>query len=104
MTRTAKIASLTTAAESIYANVHTAEGAKEAAKIRKLAAKMGVAFEEALQAELLKRIKFGAIEINRKWYPVVNGETQQYGYTHSTGALSDAAFISAQQYGVTLNV
>ena len=103
MKRIANIASLTATTTAIYDTAHTPEGAKAAAKIRKLAAKSECSFEDALLADLIKQIKFGAIEINRKWYPVVNSEVQYYGYTHSSGALSDAAFM-AGQHGVTLKV
>lgn len=102
-TYTAKTADLTAAAESIYTNIHTAEGAAEAAKIRKLAAKMEVSFEDALQAVLVKKIKFGAIKLGRSWYPVVNAEVQRNGYTFSSGALSNTVHI-AGQHGVTLKV
>ena len=100
-TITAKLADLTAAAESIYSNTYTTEGAKEAAKVRKLAAKMEVSFEEALQAMLVKQIKFGAIKLNRFWYPVVDSEIQSSGHTFSTGALNDAAHYAGQQ-GITL--
>lgn len=100
-TITAKIADSNAAAQSLYANAHTNEAMDEAAKIRKLAAKMGCGFEDALQAILVKKIKFGAIKINNCWYPVVNGEIENNGHTFSNGALNEAARY-AGQHGISL--
>jgi hypothetical protein len=90
-TITAKIADLTTAAESIYANIHTAAGEAEAKKIRKLAAKMEVGFETALMTVLVKKIGYGAIKMDGWWFPVVAGEVIANRYQFSTAAMSHTA-------------
>lgn len=100
-TITAKTADMTAAAESIYNNIYTEAGAKEAAKVRKLAATMETGFETALQAMLVKKINYGAIKIGKFWYPVLNGEISSSGHTFSNGALNEARHYAGQQ-GVNL--
>lgn len=89
-TITAKIADLNAAEAALCDAAYTAAGAAQAAKIRKLAAKMGVSFTDALLATLVKQVKFGAIRVSGAWQPVVNGELVAEGYTHSSGALAQA--------------
>ncbi len=102
-TKTAKTANLSEEARKVYNNCYTAEGEKEITKIRKLAAKMDISFEDALMAVLVKKIQYGAIKLGRHWYPVVGGEVQPYSYTFSTGAMSDTVHIAGQR-GVAVKV
>jgi hypothetical protein len=97
----AKLADSNAAAQNLYKNAHTNEAMDEAAKIRKLAAKMECGFEDALQAMLVKKIKFGAIKVNTFWFPVVDGVIETSGHTHTNGALNEAAHY-ARQRGITL--
>lgn len=100
----AKTADLNTIIRSIYENVYTEEGAKEAARIRRLAKKQNTDFESVVRAETLKKIKFGAIRLGSNfWYPVVDGEIQPHGHTFSTGAMSDTVHIAGQQ-GIKVRV
>jgi hypothetical protein len=102
-TYTAKAADMTTVIESIYTGVANREewAEKEAAKIRKLAAKTETSFYDAAYEITLKAIKFGAIKIATYWYPVVDGEVQRDGYTHSGGAMSQTVHMAGQR-GVTV--
>lgn len=100
-TITAKIADLNATETAICNAIYTAEGAAQAAKIRKLAEKANIGFTDALLAKLLTDVKFGAIRVDGSWYAVVSGERQSSGYTHSSGALAEARH-QAGAYGVAV--